>query len=182
MNLPLTIEQLNALDETQFTSMLAAIFEHSPWVASGAWPQRPFASVAALQAAMCAVVAAADVNQHLNLIRAHPQLASKAAVCGELTEASNREQGGAGLRDCTPAEFAQLNALNDQYQLRFGFPFILAVRGHTRGSIIEQLQSRVSNTPAIELTTALHQIERIAELRLADLFGSFVASTSASAA
>ncbi len=168
----MTLHQLNALNQAQFTETLAAIFEHSPWVASGAWPSRPFAAVTELHAAMCAVVAAADSSQQLNLIRAHPQLASKAAIRGELTDASNQEQGGAGLRDCTPAEFAQLNGLNDTYQQRFGFPFILAVRGHTRASIIEQLQARVGNAHEIEFAAALQQIERIAELRLADVFVS----------
>ncbi|MGQ0800971.1 MAG: 2-oxo-4-hydroxy-4-carboxy-5-ureidoimidazoline decarboxylase [Pseudomarimonas sp.] len=167
----MTLDQLNAMEASTFTLTLATIFEHSPWVATGAWPSRPFASVADLHRAMCAVVAGAGVDQQLALIRAHPQLASKAAVRGELTDASNREQGGAGLRDCTPAEFAQLNELNDQYQHRFGFPFILAVRGHTRGSIIEQLQARVGNSPEVEFSAALTQIENIAEFRLRDLFG-----------
>mgnify|MGYP000204836737 CR=1 FL=1 len=173
----MTLDQLNALNAASFTASLAAIFEHSPWVAAGACHARPFESLAALHAAMCAVVAAADVGQQLNLVRAHPQLASKAAVRGELTDASNLEQGGAGLRDCTAAEFAQLSTLNDRYQQRFGFPFILAVRGHTRGSIIEQLQARVGNPQDVEFAAALSQIERIAALRLADLFGRSLSST-----
>ena len=165
----LNLAQLNAMDQAGFTATLGAIFEHSPWVAEGAWPQRPFDTIERLHAAMCGVVANAGEAAQLALIRAHPQLASKAAVRGELTQASNREQGGAGLRECSAEEFALLGELNARYQQRFGFPYILAVRGHDRSSIIGDLQARVERSRAIEFAEGLRQIEKIAALRLADL-------------
>lgn len=168
----MTLDDLNALDQDRFTAALGAIFEHSPWIARQAWPRRPFASVDALHAAMCATLAAADEEAKLALIRAHPELAGKLAIRGELTEHSTREQAGAGLDRCTPDEFARLSALNAEYQARFGFPFILAVRGHTRASIIANMAARVGNDRPLEIATALAQIERIARFRLGDLLGT----------
>jgi 2-oxo-4-hydroxy-4-carboxy-5-ureidoimidazoline decarboxylase len=164
----MTLEQLNALTQDEFTDALGGIFEHSPWVAARSWPRRPFASVADLHAAMCASVAASDDASKLALIRAHPQLAGKAAVRGELSEASASEQSGAGLDRCSPEEFARLTALNRDYEQRFGFPFILAVRGTTRQGIIDNLSARLGNTREQEIAEALRQIERIAQFRLID--------------
>jgi 2-oxo-4-hydroxy-4-carboxy-5-ureidoimidazoline decarboxylase len=165
----MTLDQLNAYDQAAFVAALGGIFEHSPWVPERAWAQRPFAGVDALHAAMCRTVADAGLDLQLALIRAHPQLAGKAAIRGELTEASTREQQGAGLDQCSPAEYAQLTALNDTYQQRFGFPFILAVRGHTRQSIIANMAARLDNGRDAEIDEALRQIGRIAGLRLADM-------------
>ena len=128
----MTLDHLNALGDSAFVATLAGIFEHSPWVAEGVLRLRPFDTVEALHEAMCAVVADAGPAAQLALIRAHPQLAGKAAIAGELTVASGLEQSGAGLLHCSPAEYAQLTELNAAYQQRFGFPFILAVRGHDR--------------------------------------------------
>lgn len=164
----MTLEQLNALTQEEFIETLGGIFEHSPWVAERSWPQRPFASVAKLLAAMCAIVAASDDASKLALIRAHPQLAGKTAVRGELSEASASEQSGAGLDRCSPEEFVQLTKLNDDYEQRFGFPFILAVRGKTRQGIVDNLGTRIGNTREQEIAEALRQIERIAQLRLSD--------------
>lgn len=174
MTSALDLAQLNAMDQASFTATLGAIFEHSPWVAEGAWPQRPFDTVDSLHAAMCAVVARSGEAAQLALMRAHPQLASKAAVRGELTHASNREQGGAGLRECSAEEFALLGELNARYQQRFEFPYILAVRGHDRSSIIRDLQTRVERSREVEFAEGLRQIEKIAALRLADLLGPHV--------
>ncbi|MCB1560494.1 MAG: 2-oxo-4-hydroxy-4-carboxy-5-ureidoimidazoline decarboxylase [Xanthomonadales bacterium] len=151
-----------------FTARLADIFEHSPWVAECAAAARPFASVDALHAAMCAAMRNANPDGQLALIRAHPQLAGKAALRGELTESSTSEQSGAGLDQCSPGEFARITEFNDAYQQRFGFPFILAVRGYDRAGIIANMAARVSNAPAVEFDEALRQIERIAALRLKD--------------
>lgn len=164
----MTLSQLNALALDGFTQALGGVFEHSPWVAARTWPQRPFASVEDLHSAMCATVANADPAAQLALIRAHPQLAGKAAVRGELTDASAREQRGAGLDQCSAEEYAQLCELNDDYEGKFGFPFILAVRGQTRASIIANLAARLGNASEAEFAEALRQIERIAALRLAD--------------
>ncbi len=165
----MTLDQLNSLAQADFTAALAGIFEHSPWIPEATWSRRPFASVDDLHAALCATLAAADADAKLALIRAHPELAGKLAVRGELTEASLREQSGAGLNLCSPAEFARLTELNAAYHARFGFPFILAVRGHTRDSIIANMAARIDNSPEVEIKTALAQIERIAGFRLRDL-------------
>lgn len=165
----MTLDQLNTLDHAAFVAQLGGIFEHSPWVAERVSGQRPFATREALHSAMCAVVDAASAAEQLALIRAHPQLAGKAAIRNELTAASLSEQRGAGLDQCSPAEFARLRELNDAYQQRFGFPFILAVRGHTRDSIIANMASRIAQSPADEHAQALRQIAQIADLRLADL-------------
>jgi 2-oxo-4-hydroxy-4-carboxy-5-ureidoimidazoline decarboxylase len=163
------LHELNTCSADAFIGALGGIFEHSPWVPAGAAAQRPFADVPALHRAMCAVVARAGEAAQLALIRAHPQLAGKAAVRGELTDSSTREQRGAGLDQCTPEEFAQITRLNDAYQDKFGFPFIIAVRGHTRQSIIAAMESRLPHSIEAETAEALLQIERIAALRLADL-------------
>lgn len=167
----MTLDQLNAMDGESFTRALGAVFEHSPWVAERAWPQRPYASVEALHAAMCEVVRQAGPAAQLALIRAHPQLAGKAAIAGELSADSAREQRGAGLDQCSPEEYLRLTELNARYQARFGFPYILAVRGHTRASILADLAARLPNARQVEMGEALRQIERIAGFRLADMMG-----------
>ncbi|WP_313917269.1 2-oxo-4-hydroxy-4-carboxy-5-ureidoimidazoline decarboxylase [Tahibacter sp.] len=162
----MSIDELNALDLTAFTARLGGIFEHSPWVAEDVWPLRPFAGIDDLHAAMCKSVVDAGEDAQLTLLRAHPQLAGKAALRGELTADSTREQQGAGLDQCSAEEFARLHALNAEYEQRFGFPFILAVRGHTRASILDNLATRIDNTREEEFAEALHQVERIARFRL----------------
>ena len=162
----MNITELNALDRGDFVTRLGAIFEHSPWVAEDVWPLRPFAGIDDLHAAMCKAVVDADEAQRLALLRAHPQLAGKAALRGELTADSTREQQGAGLDQCSPEEYARLHALNAQYEERFGFPLILAVRGHTRESILANMAARVDNAREDEFAEALHQVERIARFRL----------------
>lgn len=164
----MTLDHLNEFDRTVFVAALGDIFEHSPWVAEAVYELRPFSRIDALHAAMTSAVEAAPMEQQLALIRAHPQLAGKAAIRGELTDASTREQRGAGLDQCTPEEFARLHALNAAYEEKFGFPFIIAVRGHTRGSIIDAMEQRLVNDPQREHTEALRQIASIARFRLGD--------------
>ncbi|WP_426397849.1 2-oxo-4-hydroxy-4-carboxy-5-ureidoimidazoline decarboxylase [Ralstonia sp. R-29] len=164
-----TLSQLNGMDAAQFVQTLGGIYEHSPWVAEQAATQRPFASADALTAAMRKAVDTAGEEALLKLVRAHPELAGKAAVRGELTAESTREQAGAGLDQCTPEEFARLQTLNQQYNEKFGFPFILAVRGYDRHGIIDNFSKRVQNDRDTELRTSLEQIHRIAGFRLADL-------------
>lgn len=165
----MTLAELNQLDRAAFVALLGGVFEHSPWVAEAAFAARPFADRAALHAAMCAAVDAAGEAAQLALIRAHPQLAGKAAIADDLTAASRSEQHGAGLDRCSPEEFARIRTLNAAYQQRFGFPFILAVRGHSRASILAAMATRLDNPPSVEFAEALRQIERIASFRLADL-------------
>jgi len=164
-----TLKQLNTMPEAEFVVVLGAIYEHSPWVAQGAAARRPFADPAALAGAMRAEVDNAGEAAQLKLVRAHPELAGKAAVRGELTAESTREQSGAGLDQCSPEEFAQLQALNKGYNEKFGFPFILAVRGYDRAGIIAAFSQRLENEPAAELQTCINQIHRIAQFRLNDL-------------
>ncbi len=169
MNKTMTLSALNALDRDTFITRLGGIFEHSPWVAEGAWDKRPFASCADLHAKMVAVLDAASEDRKLGLIRAHPELAGRLAIRGELTAESTREQAGAGLDQCSPAEFDRLQQLNAAYHDKFGFPFILAVKGYQRADIIEVFARRLQNDVPAEQAESLQQIARIAGFRLADL-------------
>ncbi|MEZ2349124.1 2-oxo-4-hydroxy-4-carboxy-5-ureidoimidazoline decarboxylase [Caballeronia sp. RCC_10] len=167
-----TLDQLNAMPADAFVTVLAGIFEHSPWVAEIAAQQRPFESIDALHAAMSKAVETAGEEKQLALINAHPELAGKAAVRGELTAESTREQSGAGLNLCTQEEFDKLQSLNAAYRQKFGFPFILAVRGYDRHGIIANFEERVNHDRAEELRTSLDQIYRIARFRLDDLIAA----------
>lgn len=173
----LTLEQLNAASPDDAVAMLDGLYEHSPWIVRAALDRRPYASLAALKHACAQVVAQAMPEQQLALIRAHPELAGKAMVSKSLTAESTGEQGRAGLTDCTPAEFDTLQRLNADYNAKFGFPFILAVRGPrgtglTRAQIIETFTRRLGHPPAFERAECLRNIHRIAEIRLNDKFGA----------
>lgn len=167
-----TLEQLNAMTDDAFAATLSGIFEHSPWVAQEAAGARPFASVDALHRTMTGIVERAGDARQLALINAHPELAGEAAVRGELTAESTREQSGAGLAQCTQEEFDTLERLNRDYRDKFGFPFILAVRGYDRHGIIANVEARLNNSRAVELRTSLEQICRIARFRIDDLVGA----------
>ena len=172
-----TIQSLNDCDAAGFVDALRGIYEHSPWIAERACARRPFASLAALKLALQDAVDGAAPAERLALLRAHPELAGKAAIAGELTAESAGEQAGSGLDRCSPDEYALLHDLNARYNARFGFPFILAVkgptgRGLTRQAIIDTCARRVSNQPADELAEALRQVHRIAEIRLNALLGA----------
>ncbi|SDD42011.1 2-oxo-4-hydroxy-4-carboxy-5-ureidoimidazoline decarboxylase [Paraburkholderia lycopersici] len=164
-----TLEQLNHASADAFAAALSGIFEHSPWVAEAAARQRPFASIDALHRTLSQAVETSGEAKQLALISAHPELAGKAAVRGELTAESTREQSGAGLNHCTQEEFDRLQALNRAYRAKFGFPFILAVRGYDRHGIIANFEARVNNSRADELRASLDQIYRIARFRLDEL-------------
>lgn len=166
---------LNSASESEFVSMLNGIYEHSPWIAERAASHRPFVSLSALKYALQQVVQQASVAEQLALIRAHPELAGKAALAGELTKESTGEQASAGLNACSAAEYAQLQQLNHDYNAKFGFPFILAVKGPegtglNRQQIIAAFARRLRASQASELAECLRQIGRIAEIRLNDLF------------
>lgn len=162
----MNLAALNALDRAAFVAALGGIFEHSPWVAERSFDALPVASVDALHAAMMAVVRNAPLDLRLSLLRAHPELAGKAAIRGEITTDSASEQSGAGLDRCSPEEFARLTALNAAYNARFGFPFILAVRGYDRAGILREFARRVEHDRDIEFDEALAQVARIARFRL----------------
>ncbi|CAN7564204.1 2-oxo-4-hydroxy-4-carboxy-5-ureidoimidazoline decarboxylase [Variovorax sp. LjRoot290] len=176
----LTIEQLNTVTPDEFTALLDGTYEHSPWIAKRAAATRPFRSLAHLKHALVQVVAGASADEQLGLIRAHPELAGKAMVSKTLTAESTNEQGKAGLTDCTPEEFAKIQQLNADYNAKFGFPFILAVRGPrgtglSKREIIDTFERRLHNHPGFELGEALRNIHRIAEIRLDDKFGALPA-------
>ncbi len=172
----LTLEQINAPTPEQFVALLDGTYEHSPWIAQQAASQRPFASLVHLKQALAQVVRQAPLAQQLALIRAHPELAGKAMVSKTLTAESTHEQGKAGLTDCSPAEFAKIQQLNADYNARFGFPFILAVRGPrgqglNKRQIIATFERRLGHHPDYERAECLRNIHRIAEIRLDDKFG-----------
>ena len=172
----ITLNQLNAASQAEFTQWLDGTYEHSPWIASQAWVQRPFKSLAQLKLALAEAVRNAGRAAQLALIRAHPELAGKAMVSKTLTAESTNEQGKAGLTDCTPEEFERIQQLNAGYNAKFGFPFILAVRGPrglglSKGEIIAAFARRLDNHPDFELAESLRNIHRIAEIRLNDKFG-----------
>jgi len=162
----MTLAELNALPAAAFVAALRGVFEHSPWVAERALAARPFASVDALHAAMVAAVAAAGEAMQLALLRAHPELAGRAMVRNELTADSSQEQAGAGLTHCSPDEYARLQELNTRYNAKFGFPFIVAVKGLDRAGILQRFAARVTNDPDAEFREALAQVARIARFRL----------------
>jgi len=174
--MPITLNQLNTAPLTEAAQMLDGLYEHSPWIAEQALQQRPFASLAALKHAMVRVLNEAGLAPQLALIRAHPELAGKAMVSNTLTAESTNEQTKAGLTHCTPEEFAHIQQLNADYNARFGFPFILAVRGpHGTGlnkrEIISTFERRLHNPVDFERAECLRNIHRIAEIRLNDKFG-----------
>lgn len=175
----LTIDQLNAATPAEAAALLDGTYEHSPWIAQRALAARPFRSLAHLKHALVKVVGAASADEQLGLIRAHPELAGKAMVSKTLTAESTNEQSKAGLTDCTPEEFAKIQQLNAGYNAKFGFPFILAVRGPrgtglSKREIIDTFERRLHHHPDFELGEALRNIHRIAEIRLDDKFGADV--------
>ena len=174
----LTLAQLNAATKAEFARLLDGVYEHSPWIAERAFDRRPregFPSLAALKLTLVDVVREGGRDLQLALIRAHPELAADASP-KPLTTESSREQQQAGLRDCTAEDVAKIRKLNADYRAKFGFPFVLAVRG-PRGSglskneIIATLERRVDNHPEFELAECVRNVHRIAELRLDDKFG-----------
>ncbi len=172
----LTLQQVNIASADDAAALLDGIYEHSPWIARAALGARPFTSLAELKYAMAQVVSQASREQQIKLICAHPELAGKAMVSNSLTEESTNEQSKAGLTDCSAEEFAKLQQLNHEYNAKFGWPFILAVRGPrgfglTRQQIINCFERRLHGHPDFELAECLRNIHRIAEIRLSDKFG-----------
>ncbi len=173
----LTLAQLNAADPAQAAGLLDGVYERSPWIAEAALAQRPFKSIAHLKHSLVRVLDAAGPEAQLALIRAHPELAGKAMIGNTLTAESSSEQSRAGLANCSAAEFARIAQLNADYNAKFGFPFILAVRGErgsglSRQQIIDTFERRLHGQRSFEIQECLRNVHRIAELRLNDKFGS----------
>jgi 2-oxo-4-hydroxy-4-carboxy-5-ureidoimidazoline decarboxylase len=163
---PLSLDQINALERDAFVAALGSSFEHSPWVAEGAWAARPFASVEQLHAAMMEVVRRAPRERQLAFLRAHPELAGKEAQAGTMTSESGAEQSSAGLDALSAEEAQRLRTLNGAYRARHGFPFIIAARRHGKAQILAELQRRTARDSELELHEALAQIATISRLRV----------------
>jgi len=164
-----TLEDLNRASHDELERALGGIFEHSPWIAARAAEARPFASVEALHAAMVTVVRRASREEQLALLRAHPDLAGRAARAGALTNASAAEQSSAGLDRLDDDEYERFGRLNAAYRQKFGFPFVIAVRRHDKKQILAAFETRLGHTQAQEVEAALAQVFEIARLRLAGL-------------
>jgi len=163
----MTLTDLNTRDRDAFAAALGWIFEDSPWVAERAWARRPFVSIEALHQAMIDVVQQASEPEQLALLRAHPDLGTRARI----SDASTGEQQGAGLDRLGTEEYASLQRLNDEYRRRFGFPFLFAVKGSTKEDVLTALEARVGRSRDEEVIEALRQVYRIAGFRLEDVLG-----------
>jgi 2-oxo-4-hydroxy-4-carboxy-5-ureidoimidazoline decarboxylase len=158
-----------AADRARFMALYGHLFEHSPWVMERAWAKSPFADASALHRALLQVLAEARPGERLGLIRAHPELADKAAIARGLTESSAAEQAGAGLDRLSEGEFHAFHALNRAYRARFGFPFIVCVKLHDKAGILEAMRLRLDREREQELDEAISQIGLISAFRLADV-------------
>jgi beta-ureidopropionase / N-carbamoyl-L-amino-acid hydrolase len=172
----ITLDQVNQASAAEALALLGGLYEHSPWIAEKALDARPYQSLAHLKFALATVVNAASKDEQLALLRAHPELAGKAMLEASLTAESASEQGTVGLTNCTPQEMATLAQLNRDYAAKFGFPFILAVRGPrglglAKKQIIDTFTRRLQNPPAFELRECLRNVNRVVELRINEKFG-----------
>lgn len=163
-----TFDEINQIDESQFVDELGNIYEESPWVAERVASDRPFKTVESLQTAMQDAVDSASRDQKLTLLRAHPDLGDQTGI----TDASAQEQASAGLDQLTPEQYEAFERLNDRYREKFGFPFIMAVKGASPSEIRDAMESRVEQSEPVEFQTALDEVHTIASLRLDERFTS----------
>ena len=159
------LSQINELPLAEFVRIVGPVFEHSPWIAERAAAARPFASVAAMHAALCGVVRAATADEQLALIRAHPDLVGRVVLTAE----SRGEQTAAGLTDLSPEEIARFERHNRDYKARFDFPFVICARLNKKDAILAAFPVRLQNSAAQERATALGEIFKITQLRLNNL-------------
>ena len=170
---PVSLERPSQMNKARFVELYGSIFEHSPWIAEAAHDLElgpAHDSAVGVHNALTRVFRSASEEKRLEVLRAHPDLAGKLAQAARLTEASSHEQASAGLDALTDGERNEFESLNSAYVAKHGFPFIIAVRDHTKTEILNAFQSRIDNETATEIDTACKQVERIAELRLKDLF------------
>lgn len=165
----LALDRVNEMDQERFVARFGSLFEHSPWVAEEAWRSRPFGSVEELWRAFEDAMYSASRERQLDLIRAHPDLAGKAAIAGEISPESAREQASAGLARLSPGEYEAFTQMNREYREKFDLPMVVCVREHTKESILRNVQSRLGNSRDAEIRTALAEISRISRYRLLDL-------------
>ena len=161
----MNLSQLNRMERDEFVELLGEIFENTPAIAEQAWEHRPFADGEALYQCMAEIVNKMTVDEQVMLMRSHPDLGSKV----RMAEASVKEQSGVGLDQLTPEEYQQFQELNRAYQERFGFPFIVAVKTHTKASILEAFRTRLGNSLGVERSQALTEIGQIARFRLDEI-------------
>lgn len=161
----LSMAEVNAMDRAMFVARFGGVYERSPWVAEAAWISAPFASLAALESAVRAAVDASEPEQQLELLRLHPRLGTRQPLSGY----SRSEQAGAGLLETELAERRELERLNRAYEDKFGFPFIVAVRGATLGAILDSCTARINHDAPAEFAESLRQVHKIARFRLTDL-------------
>jgi 2-oxo-4-hydroxy-4-carboxy-5-ureidoimidazoline decarboxylase len=161
------LADLNRMGPAAFAAAVGDVFELAPWVAEAAHARRPFATVADLHAAMIGAVRAAPREQQLAFLRGHPDLAGKAARMGDVTDDSRREQASAGLDTLSDEAFTRFHRLNDAYKAKFGFPFMICVRRHTRDSILSEFERRLARDEATELAQAMQEVFYITRLRIA---------------
>jgi len=166
---PRAISELNWMPREKFVASLGGVFEHSPWIAEMAWKQRPFQDFENLHLALCEIVKSSGAKKQLALIRAHPDLAGRAAPAGTLTRASTNEQVAAGLDKLSPDEIDLFQKQNAAYKNKFGFPFVICARLNKKEEILAGFELRLKNSREQEIKTALEEIFKIAELRLRDL-------------
>jgi 2-oxo-4-hydroxy-4-carboxy-5-ureidoimidazoline decarboxylase len=167
-----SVAELNALSRENFVRVIGPVFEHSPWIAELTRAKQPFDSAGALHRALCDTVLASDEPRKLTLIRAHPDLAGRAARAGTLTPASTREQASGGLDQLSAEEAALFERYNREYRERFGFPFVICARKNKKEAMLAGFERRLKHSPQQEIEAALAEIFKIAELRLHDLIAS----------
>jgi 2-oxo-4-hydroxy-4-carboxy-5-ureidoimidazoline decarboxylase len=163
---PVDMAPVNAMDQTAFVQKFGGIFENSPWVAEKAWEKRPFATLDEMHAAMVAVAKYAPATAQLALLQSHPDLAGKEAQAGTMTASSVSEQASAGLNALSHDEMTQISDLNAAYKKKFGFPFIIAVRMHTKEGILFEFNRRLQNDTQTEFANDLQNVYVITRLRL----------------
>lgn len=170
------IKSLPVMDKPTFLNLFGSIYEHSEWVADQLWREKEALlsnidnAAARIHQAMAAIVDSSTDEQKLVLLRAHPDLAGKAALAGELTIESTSEQAGAGLDKCSVSELAEFQSLNDQYKTKFEFPFIMAVKGANKVAILQGFKTRIHHSREEEFITAINEVHKIARFRLDALF------------
>lgn len=160
-----SLQELNEMNKSTFIKTFGFIFEHSPWIMERVWYARPFSTIDELHEVMKSVVEVSNKNEILSLIQGHPDLGTKL----QMSSTSQKEQKGAGLDQLTPIEYEKFLSLNHQYKEKFGFPFIIAVRNHTKESIYENMKKRIHQPKREEYKRALGEIFNIAKFRLEDL-------------
>jgi OHCU decarboxylase len=165
---PITLQELNTLDQESFVEALHSLFEGPPWIVREAWHARPFESVEQLYQALCNVMYSAPVEQQIALLQAHPDLVGRAALEGTLSQESTGEQAAAGLNQLSPEEIATFTRLNAAYRDRFGFPFVICARENKKDSILAGFTARLHNSRDQEIAIALGEVAKICSLRLHD--------------